>query len=255
MSIFKRAAKWAKQLVGLANTEGYKPTIDITYRNGWMSIGGNVYTPSIALKEALKIYETDYKEEDLSKHGYWMHLVANHSKDSLVKTAIYVQQEAPKEADNIKRCVTVSAHMHGVSIPESLCLMDRTTALMILIYAKQREMKVIDVDNQPMSDFVHVHKLPQIIDSVLRNSSITRLLFSQKVPPNIHNFMKNIRFTSIDKDKGLQAYQKVLTCIYLKAGLSIPSDYFYFDIEVHDYVKRSGTYEDHKYNVAKASAT
>ena len=249
----KNVVNRIKKLVSLFYKKTYTPSMKITYKDGWMSIGGNVYDLNTALNEALKIYEPVYKDTDLNLHGSWMHMVANHTKDSLVKTAIYIKQETEQEADNIKRCVTVSAHMHGISIPESLCLMDNRTALMVLIYAKLRQKKVIDVDNQPMSDFVHVHKLPQIIESILKNSAIMHILFFSEVPPNIHNFIKNIRFTTIDKETQLHAYQKVLTCIYLKAGLAIPSDYFYFDIEVHDYVKRSGIYEDHKYRVAKTS--
>lgn len=250
MLVFKKAVKQIKKIAESLLLRNYKPTMGITYHNGWMSIEGNVYKPNVALSESLKIYSPTDMDTDINLHSSWMHLVASHSKDSLVKTAIYLKQEPQDRADNIKRCVTVSAHAHGITIPESLCLMDKKTALLVLIYAHHRRLVTIDIEKQPMSEYVQVSKLAQFVSSVLKSNTLMPLLFSQEVPPNIHNFMNSVQLVGIEGDRKIQSYQKVLTCIYLKAGLPIPHDYLYFDIEVHDYVKRSGNYEDYKYKVS-----
>lgn len=252
MSFWKRALikvkLWSK-LFGRKRSYNW-----MTCEDGWITVAGTCHQPNEALKEAMELYTPKPDTIDLAKQKQWMYKVTFYPKEILIKTAIYISQDTKEHTDNIKRCITASAHTHGVTIPESLCLMDHKTAEMILLYCHLHCLRTINIKEAVLSELVTVNNLSSVIDSILGNRELIGLLWSAKVPPNVHTVMKTVTITTVQETKKLQGYQKVLTCIYLKAGLPIPDDYVYIDIEVHDYVTRSGMYENHEFKDSRVKA-
>lgn len=208
--------------------------------NGWMGIPMDSYHIPTCLKAAIEAYnKIDQSLNDLR----WMRLVRAYKREALACVAIMSQQEDPAEILNVKRCVTVSALAYGIDVPASLWLMDKQAADMAVRYFSATRLLTIDANKQELMEYCPVRNLPARIRAILGSTKAMHAIWSNPIPPNVLVVISELPEALKEEDDQFTTYQKILTSMYLLAELPIPSDYFYYDIEVHDCATRTGEFE------------
>lgn len=233
----------------------FKSEIRFIESNGWChaTVEGILSLESVVL--ALK-HNTNTEDEWITTiNNEWWINIRKHTRFELLAAAMEIDhlsniKEDKDRNDFIKRCVTVSCILFSDLTPSKLILIDNITVNMLCRYLILTCPVTIDPENSLPGNDVIVLKPFNVNESILRvleNNEFIRML--EEVDnrlPNFLNLYNSIINNEIGKNRfrkeisslsmlDLFQLKKVISCIFISAGIQIPRDYIHLDMDVIDY--------------------
>lgn len=208
-----------------------------TVKDGWVKVDFEVEQFPAIVQEAVELLSRNPITE---ANKTWMKMIKPHSRSELIGLSVYaLRQEGREETvNNLKRLVSAGAVIYGYEVPNALWMLDKQTVHYVLGYMGMTRPIHVDLDNYALDGYVPTN-LDKRVNEILHVSKENPVLFELRRPVNFYALMKDDL-----TEQEMLARRKELTCVYLIAGLPVPRDYCYVDVEVYDFVKRAGAYEN-----------
>lgn len=147
----------------------------------------------------------------------------------------------------LKMKMTACALIFDKAIPQACFLLNEKTIEMVLRYLALTETAQVTIEKVDVwEEFLPMpHRLDLLVNNFLCHPPIASNLFSDTDRPPSLWCVANLLVPTLKNTPQLTDNQvrKILTCIYLAAGISIPMDFLYIDMDVHDFVLKHGEYE------------
>lgn len=200
-----------------------------------------------AMEVALNRYRDQYALWHDKLNPSWLALMHNYDKPTLAANAVRLPEVYPAPwIEEYRRCVTASSIIYGFEVPDASFQMDLVTLEYVFRYYCLMEPR--SVDTKAVASFSTYLPMPgnlaELCAAVSQNVILMMTLLDKAVAPNIH-YMRTMLGSPMNLSASFTNDQlrKVMTGIYLRAGLQVPRDYLYLDLDVVDYVNMVDTYE------------
>ncbi len=216
----------------------------VQIKEGWVSMDLQKFITMPASSVMFsKLIETKHDWQD-SCTTAWFTGIHFRTKAFCVKLALEMRAKRVEDKQvDIKRRATASAIIFEFPLPQSLWLYDYESAMIVLKYLVLTQSVKVDVRKLTLQEFVKVGNLQERIDKLVALPVFMNSFAAQSRPPSFDALYAHMVATKEMAPNEEYIFKKILSCVYLTAGICIPLDYLYVDIEVSDYVLKNDDYD------------
>lgn len=222
--------------------------VEVAVREGWVTVKlEDLLASTQNIVDTQTLYRNSLHKWGLHVTDKWWQGLQPYTRAAVITHANYMRQVLDdKGIERLSRNVTTSSILFGFSVPRSLFILDEGVIERVLRYLVLTEPIRVDMDRVTFWEpYLPVPHLNHMVNTFLSSNTLMNTLFDHKRPPSAYVVHTLLVATMPMKVKlTLNQTRKILTCIYLAAGVSVPRDYVYIDMDVHDFVLRIGEHEE-----------
>lgn len=237
------------ELRGLVADDDYAPPgkILVQERQGWHKASLNeMFDSTPHLRDVQYEFQRTLKDWIVHMKDDWWRGINHYDKITMIRHGVLMRELVDEKGQtNLMRKVTAASLIFDFEVPKALFCLDEVVVDWTLRYLVATEPQRIDLDTIPKFDeYVHVPDFSSTVKVFMTNQHLLAAIFDSKRPPNIVHMRENLGYPmNLSSQLTVVQLRKILSAIYLSAGLAIPTDYIYVDMDVHDFVKKVGNFE------------
>lgn len=247
-----------KKKVNIATDEKVLPedAIVITNNDGWVFCELSHLKTIKSFKLAYSALLSDEKNWINELTDEWFRSIRYYTTSNLLQYVLSLREKKIAEDSdsviNIKRSITISSIIFGFNIPNYLFYFDSIVMLNIIKYVIVTEKIRVNIEDVNPITYVKVIHLNKCINELSNNPVFRNRLDTIHMVntlPNFIDFLALVKTVIRNDDEGSYLinlnpiqFKKVLTCLFIFSGLSVPRDYLYIDTEVIDWVNKGTDY-------------
>jgi hypothetical protein len=221
------------------------------YVHGWVSL---------SCQKLLELNNTKHALNELRAMitqwvGYcdvnWFRSLHSCTKSQLVAFSVILNNVTNEDRKiAVKRNLTASAVLFNFSIPMDYWHFDEETSLIICKYLILCDRVKIDINKYTLDDYAHYSsdykRFSLLVEQMVQQPQVCNVVASMQRTPNFWCLYESVMTKNLKEKVGEVSpivFKKILTILYLNIGISIPLDYLYMDVEVFDYLNKTGKYK------------
>lgn len=220
---------------------------DVHVERGWVTVKWeSILEASPGMMGVLEEFRRTLPEwKNHITDEWWYGLRPYDAVDAVANCVHMGEMMGPDSRLQLSRKVTASGILFEKPIPQALFVLDQHVVDIVMRYKVLTT--PVRVDLAVMSGwqpYLPVPNLADVVRSIAHNQHLMYHIFGEKLQPNLVFMRTHLGFPmNLSASFTPDQLRKVMTCLFLTAGLPVPLDYLYVDMEVNDYVLKTGDYE------------